>query len=291
MRIAISQMFDRPASLMASLTQKADALQTQISTNKKIAAPSDDAAGWVQLQGLARADADGKAYAANVSLAQGVLAQADTTLGDMSTQLQQAQELALQASTGTLTPANRATIGASVQAVMDELLSLANTKDVRGQPLFGGATGDTAYVRNSDGSVSYAGSGDASPIPIGENDSVVTSVSGDKVFGDMFTALKSLGDALSSGAPVPSDTLAKLSDATDSVSAAHASVGARALRVDLVADRLTDGAAGREETRVALDSPDIATTVTELQKTLTILQATQASFTKLSSLSLFDYLR
>jgi flagellar hook-associated protein 3 FlgL len=31
--------------------------------------------------------------------------------------------------------------------------------------------------------------------------------------------------------------------------------------------------------------------VVELQKTMTILSATQASFTKLSALSLFDYLR
>lgn len=291
MRIATSQMFDRPASLMASLTEKADALQTRISTNRKIATPSDDAAGWVQLQGLGRADADGQAYAANVKLAQGVLAQADTTLGDVSTQLQQAQELALQASSGTLTSANRATLGASVQAVMDELLSLANTQDVRGQPLFGGAGGDAAYVKNPDGSVSYAGAGDASPVPIGDKDSVVTSVGGDRVFGDMFATLKALSDSLSTGGAVPADTLAKLGDATDSVAAAHASVGARALRVDLVADRLTNDAADRDATRVALDSPDIATTVTELQKTLTILQATQASFTKLSSLSLFDYLR
>ena len=32
-------------------------------------------------------------------------------------------------------------------------------------------------------------------------------------------------------------------------------------------------------------------TITELQKTLTVLQATQASFSKLTQLSLFNYLR
>ncbi len=31
--------------------------------------------------------------------------------------------------------------------------------------------------------------------------------------------------------------------------------------------------------------------ITELQKTMTILSATQASFSKLSQLSLFDYIR
>ena len=40
-----------------------------------------------------------------------------------------------------------------------------------------------------------------------------------------------------------------------------------------------------------MEDTDITSAVTELQKTLTILQATQASFTKLTGLSLFDYLR
>jgi flagellar hook-associated protein 3 FlgL len=291
MRVATSQMFDRPASLMTSLTQKADQLQTSISTNTRIATASDDPNGWVQLQGLGRADADGKVYGANVKLAQGVLAQTDTTLGDAGTQLQKVQELALQASNGTLSASDRVAAGASIQSAMDELLSLANTTDVRGQPLFGGADGAAPYIKNSDGSVSYAGSGDASPIPIGDKDSVVTNVSGDKVFGDMFAALKTLSDALQSGNAVPAGTLDKLQDASDSVSAAQASAGARAARVDLVSDRLTTDKAGRDETRVALDQPDIAATVVELQKTLTILQATQASFTKLSSMSVFDYLK
>jgi flagellar hook-associated protein 3 FlgL len=291
MRVATSQMFERPASLMTSLTAKADKLQTEISTNTRIATASDDPGGWVQLQGLGRADADSKAYSANVKLAQGVLAQADTTLGDASTQLQKVQELAVQASSGTMSAADRAAAGASVQSAMDELLSLANTTDVRGQPLFGGADGAAPYVRNSDGSVSYAGSGEASPIPVGAKDSVVTTVGGDKVFGDMFATLKALSDALQSGNAVPAGTLDKLQDASDSVSAAQASAGARAARVDLVADRLTGEQAGRDETRVALNEPDIAATVTELQKTLTVLQATQASFTKLSGMSLFDYLK
>jgi len=291
MRIATSQMFDRPSSLMASLTQKADALQTQISTGKKFTAPSQDVAAYAQLQSLARADMDGSAYAANVKLAQGALAQADSTLDSIGTQLQQAQELALQAANGTLTAANRATIATSLGAITDQLLALANTNDLRGQPMFGGANGSTPYVKGADGSIAYTDSGQAAPIPIGDTDSVVTNVSGDRAFGDMFATIKALSDSLSSGGGVPSDTLAKLSSATESVSAARASVGARALRVDLVADQQDSSKVDRAGRRLDLEATDITATVTELQKTLTILQATQASFTKLTSMSLFDYLR
>lgn len=291
MRIATSQMFDRPSSLMASLTQKADTLQTQISTGKKFTAPSQDVAAYAQLQSLARGDMDGTAYSANVKLAQGALAQADTTLDSIGTQLQQAQELALQAVNGTLSSANRATIGASLGAIMDQLLALANTEDMRGQPMFGGAAGGTPYVKDAGGNVIFTDSGEASAIPIGDNDSVVATVNGDRAFGDMFAAIKALSDSLSSGGGVPSDTLAKLNTATENVSAARASVGARALRVDLVAEQQDSSKIAREDRRTDVEATDITATVTELQKTLTTLQATQASFTKLTSMSLFDYLR
>ena len=78
---------------------------------------------------------------------------------------------------------------------------------------------------------------------------------------------------------------------TSAVGGTHASLGARAARVDLVAGQLTTAAADREDTRSGIEDVDVTKTITELQKTMTILQATQSSFSRLSSLSLFDYLK
>ena len=43
--------------------------------------------------------------------------------------------------------------------------------------------------------------------------------------------------------------------------------------------------------RSKLEDTDVTSAVIELQQLMTALSATQASFTKLSGLSLFDYLR
>ncbi len=290
MRISTSQMFDRPTSLMAALNQQADSLQTQISTSKKISAPSDDPTAYVQLDALKRAGADDSAYASNVKLAQGLLAQSDSTLESVQTQLQRVQELAVQASNGTLNAADRAGLVTSINEIASDLVNLANTKDVRGQALFGGASGDAPYVQNDDGSVSFTDSGQPAPIPVGDGDAIATSVTGDRAFGDMFATLKSLSDTIASGGDTGA-VLDSLQANLDSVTAARASVGARGARLDLTATRLSDAAAAREVTRSGLEDTDITTSVADLQKTLTILQATQASFTKLSSLSLFDYLK
>ena len=47
----------------------------------------------------------------------------------------------------------------------------------------------------------------------------------------------------------------------------------------------------REELRSSLEDVDVTAAITELQKTMTILNATQSSFAKMASLSLFNYLR
>ncbi|MES2986749.1 MAG: flagellar hook-associated protein FlgL [Pseudomonadota bacterium] len=299
MRIATSQLYDKPMSLMARLSAQADAAQTSIATEKKYQAPSDNAGAYLQLQGLKRAGADDKAYASNVDMARSVLEQGDTTLGNIETQLQRALELTTKAANGTLTDANRVAIAEELDAIRDELFSLANTKDMRGQPLFGGAQGDVAYSRAVDGTISFEGGGDApAAIPVGEGDSVQASVPGSKLFGtgasDMFKVLGDLSAALRAGGDVSTatgDALTAIKTRLDDVGAGRAMAGARAARLELDADRLAEVAGDREVTRASIEDTDIASAVTELQKTLTVLQATQASFTKLTAMSLFDYLR
>jgi flagellar hook-associated protein 3 FlgL len=69
------------------------------------------------------------------------------------------------------------------------------------------------------------------------------------------------------------------------------SLGARAQRVEVEQAMLQQTGIDREAVRSGLEDTDITAAITELQKTMTILSATQASFTKLQGLSLFEYLR
>lgn len=304
MRISTSSLFDRGAASMNGLSVTADRLQTQISTGKKFAAPSDDAAAWRQLTGIRRSVANEAVDAANVKLAQALLSSSDTALDAVSSQLQRARELAVQASSGTLSDSQKQNIATSLDAIVEDMLKLANTVDVRGQPLFGGASGDVAYTQASDGTISYAGTGDPAAIPIGEGSEIHATTRGDRIFGgiatasgtsDAFAIVKGLANAIRTGGATSiaasQEALDTLKSAIDQVAGAQASVGARAARLDLESDRLTDVALDREETRTGLEDTDISASITELQKTLTVLQATQASFTKLTGLSLFNYLR
>lgn len=299
MRIATSQIYGRPTSMMTKLTAEADKLQSQIATGKRINAPSDDAAGFLRLQSMRQQSANDAAYASNITLAQGMLAQTDSTLDGIDSQLQRALELMTQAANGTYSDTNRAAMAKELDTIRDTLFALANTTDVRGQPLFGGATGSVAYTRDeTTGAISYASSGEQAGIPIGDGVTVQGTVTGKKAFAvgdsDMFAVLAGFTAAIEAGTSIQEaagNALEGTKQALDSVTLARASAGARAARLDLEADRLTDTGEAREDARVALEDTNTAFAVTQLQKTLTILQATQASFSKLTSLSLFDYLR
>ncbi len=302
MQVSTSHFYDSTTTLMQQLSKQADTLNTQIATTKKISKPSDDVVAYQRLTAIKQANADDTSYTSNISLASSLLQQTDTSLGTAETQLQRAAELAVQANSGTLNDTDRTAIATELRGIRDQLVTLANTKDARGQPLFAAATGDSAVTQAADGSVSFTGTGTPASIPIGDGVSVQPTESAARVFGgvtladgsttDVFAALNTMIGALDS------NNLSAVSSAGDGVQAAltqigtvRASLGARSARVDLQQTSVKDAATARETDRSALEDTDITAAISDLQKTMTVLQATQASFTKLSSLSLFNYLK
>ena len=297
MQVATSLFYDRNATQMQSLQSQADTLNTQISTGNKLSAASDDPVAYQTLRGIATSTANDAAYSGNVTLASSLLTQADTTLGSITTQLQQASALVLQARNGTQTADTRAIIGQQLQTIADSITALANTKDARGQPIFGDANGGAAVTKNSDGTYSFATT-TGSPIPVGDGQTVQTGDTAARVltFGstNALSVLSTLAASLEDGTATDSDmggAITDLQTAGTQVSDVQSSVGARGARLDILQSTMTTQSTDRETLRSSLADTDTTTAITQLQKTMTILSATQASFTKLASLSLFDYLK
>ena len=297
MQVPTSAFYDRSASAMNALSTRADTLQTQISTGKRLSAPSQDTAAYQRLAGIKRANANDDAYAGNLELASSVLSSADATLSSITDRLQRASELALAARTGTQNDASRQSIADEIDEIVASLVTLGNTKDSRGQALFGGADGGAAVSQAADGSYSFA----ARPIgaiPIGDDASVQPTETAARVFQaggtDIISALAAFSAALKTHGDVAaaSDTaIARIGDSSNQVATVQASLGARAARVEVEQNQLSALGTDREAVRSSLEDTDVTAAITDLQKTMTILSATQASFTKLANLTLFDYLK
>jgi flagellar hook-associated protein 3 FlgL len=291
--------YGRSKAQMGTLTAQADRLQTQIATTKKYQVASDNSVAYQRLQRLQRQNDQAGAYDANLDTAASLLQQTDTTLGSMADQVGRASELVLRAQNGTLDATARKALGAELTEIVDTLVQLANTADTRGQPLMGGADGDAAVTRGPNGTFVYA-QGAAGVIPVGDDQAVAATESAARVFEigggkDMLAVLSALAGRLSSGDTLDKDDAEEAVDdlkaATDQMASVRGSVGARAARVDLLQSQSTALATDREAERSSLEDTDMAAAIADLQQTMTVLSATQASFSKLSQLSLFDYLR
>ena len=297
MRISTAQTYERSLTSMKQLSHRADTLQGQIATGKRVVDASDDAGSYARLTQLARSAAAARADTTNIDLARTLVAQSDATLGSIETQLQRVKELAIQGNTGTVSPEQKRVLGVELNAILDDIVALANSKDTRGQPLFGGATSATPFARDADGAVQWQGTGTAAKIPVGEAGEIQAVDSGERLFTaagggtDIFAAVQAIANALSAGEGLPDDGLAALDTSLDQIATARASFGARGARLDLESVRLEDLKVDRDAERAGLEGIDTEQAIIELQRTITVLQATQASFSKLTSLSLFDYLR
>lgn len=298
MRISTSLFYDRASTAMGRLSSQADRLQTDIATTKRLHVASDDSAAWSRLRGIARDTANAGADAANLDVAAAVLAQADSTLGQIAQQVTRASELAIKARSGTNDATALSAIADELDVIREHLMALGNSTDSRGQPLFGGADGAQAITPTGLGGYTFAASA-PSAVPTGSGAAVQPSESAARVFqngaDDLLSTIGTLSAALRAGGTgvdaAAGTAITKLGTASTQVLTVQASLGARAARVELEQSALTDAGVAREAARSAIEDTDVTAAITELQKTMTVLSATQASFTKLQGLSLFDYLR
>ncbi len=288
-------------------------LQTEISTNRRIALPSDDPVGSARATQLTRLLALHAVDKANIDRATTRLTAADTALDGVGTVLQRAKELALNGATGTLNASDRATIAGEVQQLGEQLLGLANARDSDGASLFAGArTGSAAYAVDAVGAIAWQGAGSAARIVL-DSGSVATGLDGPAVFAgidggiapppvsapivtDVFAVLKGLQTALAE--PDPAVRRAAMANALTGIDSgigraadSRAAIGAKLARLGSETTRLDTVDLALHDDLSTTQDTDMTTAIAQLQRLTTVLQATQLSFVKISSLSLWTELR
>jgi flagellar hook-associated protein 3 FlgL len=85
--------------------------------------------------------------------------------------------------------------------------------------------------------------------------------------------------------------MAELDTSMKAVSDVHTDVGTRLQRIDMQYDMNQDFKGGLTENLSKLRDQDMVTGISDYQKTLSGLQMAQLTYSKISELSLFNYLR
>ena len=296
--LSTGAFYERSTLSMNTLRKQAEHLQTQIASGQRLTRSSDDPVAAARLRELARADSLSAANRANADLAL-----ADNAIAEIANNLAQAQELATQAANGTLSDAQRRVIGEQLANIKANLIALANSRDSIGHALFGGEAAGNAYSTDGSGNAVYVGTSSSGELPLGDGQSVVRGVTGPEVFNftydgnptDLFAVIGTLAAALSSGAGDPAaaanEALGAMNVGLEKVTTTHTVLGARMNWVDLNIERYQQQGEVRADEQSTIGSTDVSSAITQLQQTMTVLEASQASFVKLANLSLFNLIQ
>jgi flagellar hook-associated protein 3 FlgL len=301
--ISTNGFYDRSVTSLASLRARAETLQTQIATSNRLERAADDPAAARQLRALADEETMAKAYTANAGLVDADLSLAGDALTQLTNLTIRAQELATQSANGTLNDDQRKSNGDELAQIHASMVAILNGKSSTGNPLFAGEGDGPAFTIAADGSASYAGTGQPAEVEVGHGISVAGSLSGAEVVNmtvdgsdtDLLTVIHNLATSLQSGGATAADdanaALKALGQGLTTLSTGQALIAARQGRIELANTIENSRSDMRASEKSRLGATDQTKAISQLQEVMTVLEASQASFTKLTSLSLFDFLK
>ena len=260
-------------------------VQAEISTGKKILAPSDDPTASATISELARRQAEEAAWTRNLDTAAIFAGRADAALTAVANRVTRANELIIAARSGTLSPANRSTLAEELRGIAADMTSLSDTRDQNGNLLFRSGAPLEIPVHSA-GSIA----------PVASREAIFSSVSTAAGLRDLASIMADAADAIEE----PDDALraAATGVAMDEIAAAVAHVaaargdqGVRANRIDELRERFKLSETSLEEQRGALEGIDLVEAMARLQGRQLGLQAAQAVFARVNQNTLFDLLR
>jgi flagellar hook-associated protein 3 FlgL len=208
MVISTKHFNQQTVRLLGQMNEMAVGYQKQIATGKKEISPSVAPVETARLSAAEEIDARIQRYKVNVNSAESRLNLADNVLAQVQTLITRANELAIQGANDTYSSTDRMAMRIEVNQISENLLSLANTKDAAGQPLFGGFyTQGPAFTEGLDGRVTYQGDLGQHKVEVSDSTQLSTGVDGLTAFMriesdegpiSVFEVLRGLSQALES---------------------------------------------------------------------------------------------
>jgi flagellar hook-associated protein 3 FlgL len=289
----LSGALDQSSSLEAKLTD-------ELSSGLRVTSLSDDPAAVARSTMMASAIAKEDTFVQTASGTQSMMQVADSTLGEVVSQLTSAVSLAVEGGNGTLNAGNINSIAQQLEGIRDQVLTLANTSYL-GQSLFAGSQGSVKpFVLDTSttpATTSYVGDTNVNYVETPSGQKIQTNLVGSDVFGSgasgVFGALNQLIADFSGGTASASAT----ADA-GTLSAALNQLSARRSVLDGSISRLqaTSSYAQTEESQLkvqqgSLVAADPAQVATQLSAAETQNQALMSVMTALEKTDLFDYMQ
>jgi flagellar hook-associated protein 3 FlgL len=290
-------------NLTASLDQSTAAEETltsELSSGLRVASLADDPVAVAQSTLLGSSIAEDDTFVQTASNEASRLQVADSTLGEVVTQITSAISTAVSGSNGTLNASDIASVAQKLSGIRDQVLSLANTS-YQGQYLFGGSQGSTPPFTldtstdpamanyTGDNNLQFVESPSGQKIQVNLPGSSVFSAAGSGVLG----ALNQLISDFSGGAAtsaITADTSA-LTTALGQLSSQRSTLDSSLSRLQSTSTYVQTEESELKVAQSSLVSADPAAVATQLSQAETQHQALLSVINALGSSDLFSMMR
>lgn len=294
MKISTAQFFKSNATAMSDGQFSISEIQAKLGTGKQLTSPSQDVQKTNLITRLQSSLERQDVHRENIDFARTRLNSEETALTSITQVLQRASELAIQSANGTMVAEDRAVLGAEVAELRKELMRLANSRDLEGNYIFAGNRIDSPpFAQDDRGNVEYRGDYGRLVISVSDSRSVAVNTLGNELLtSDDFDAIKLLEDGLlENDVAALKRSVDELKMSSDRVSVTFGKMAGRVSTLNAQSELLEDTSLRLEKVLSQTGDLDYAKAITQLSKESLALQALQASFTKISQLSLFDFMR
>lgn len=183
MRVSTGMIYDSGLASIQNRTSSLLRVQQQLSTGRRILAPSDDPVAAARALEVSQSIAANKAQGItrdNVKSASGI---ADAQLQSVTDLLGRVRELSVQAGDAALSAQDRRSVALELRQRFDELVSIANAKDGIGNSLFGGfQVGNKPFAGSVEDGVKYLGDDGLRTLQVSSSRQMGISQSGNDIF-------------------------------------------------------------------------------------------------------------
>ncbi|CAB1128040.1 Flagellar hook-associated protein flgL [Candidatus Hydrogenisulfobacillus filiaventi] len=275
-------------------------LQEEAATGQRFQYPADNPEAVTATMNLNQALADIRRYLSNITAAQNFLNTTAGALQQMTTNLNRALALGIQAQSGTNSPQDLSAIGEQLQQLSTEIATILNTQ-YQGVYIFAAANPQTTVATGSPPAdqnlAASAATAVKDTLPIGHQASVTENINGYELGGTSvlaaaLNAVESLQQAVVSGNPSSITTaVSSLQAIIPEVTEESTIVGARLERLTAQASRLGTLKTDLEQSVATVSGANMARVTTNLALEEQALKAALESGAQVLPLSLLNFIQ
>ncbi|MDG1027359.1 MAG: flagellin [Gammaproteobacteria bacterium] len=307
MKISSNQYYEVLTKQLAKQQESIGELQTQLATGKKTAVPSSDIESSLEGLSIKSVLQRQSAYETNLFYVKDRLTIEESVVTGFQDYVYRLKDLAITASSGTYSNEDIGFMKAEAEGVLEELISLSNSRDSQNSYLFSGtATNVQPFQRQADGSIAYKGNSAELNIQVDSGYEVQINSSGINLVGQVERStgggntqnLNIFAVAKDFIAALGTNTKADISRSIDEFDELGNQVGGQIANLGIRQNLLEERLEIIEEKKTVykqllsnIEDTDYSEAITSLSSDMLALEAAQNTFAKVTQMSLFNFLR